>query len=47
MFYLIDYASGLTNAYLLLVGVALVALTLFASQGIVGTIRARWIRWLP
>ena len=47
MFYLIVYASGLTNAYLLLVGVALVALTLFASQGIVGTIRARWIRWLP
>lgn len=47
MFYLIDYASGLTNAYLLLVGVVLVALTLFAPQGIVGTIRARWIRWLP
>ncbi len=47
MFYLIDYASGLTNAYLLLVGVVLVALTLFAPQGIVGTIRARWSRWLP
>ena len=47
MFYLIDYASGLTNAYLLLVGIILVALTLFAPQGIVGTIRARWIRWLP
>jgi branched-chain amino acid transport system permease protein len=47
MFYLIDYASGLTNAYLLLVGIVLVALTLFAPQGIVGTIRARWIRWLP
>lgn len=47
MFYLIDYASGLTNAYLLLVGVVLVLLTLFAPQGIVGTIRARWVRWLP
>ena len=47
MFYLIDYASGLTNAYLLIVGAALVLLTLFARAGIVGEIRKRWVPWLP
>lgn len=47
MFYLIDYASGLTNAYLLLVGVVLVLLTLFARAGIMGEVRKRWAPWLP
>lgn len=47
MFYLIDFASGLTSAYLLLVGAALVALVLFAPKGILGTIRERWLPWLP
>ena len=30
-----------------LVGAALVALVLFAPKGILGTIRERWVRWLP
>lgn len=47
MFYLIDISSGITNAYMLLAGVALVALTLFAPQGLAGTLRKRAIRWLP
>lgn len=47
MFYLIDYASGLTNAYMLIAGAALVLLTLFARAGIVGEIRNRWVPWLP
>jgi len=46
MFYLIDWASGVTDAYLLAVGAALVALVLFAPQGILGLVRARWARWL-
>jgi branched-chain amino acid transport system permease protein len=47
MFYLIDYASGLTSAYMLFVGVALVLLTLFARAGLMGEIRQRWLAWLP
>jgi branched-chain amino acid transport system permease protein len=47
MFYLIDYTSGLTNAYLMIVGVVLVLLTLFARAGIMGEVRRRWIGWLP
>jgi len=45
-FYLIDIASGFTTAYMLIVGVVLVALTLFARHGIGGEIRRRW-KWLP
>ena len=47
MFYLIDYTSGLTNAYLLIVGVVLVLLTLFARAGIMGEVRKRFAPWLP
>ena len=45
-FYLVDIASGFTSAYMLIVGVVLVALVLFARQGIAGEIRRFW-RWLP
>ncbi len=47
MFYLIDLSSGVTTAHLLIVGVALVALTLFAPQGLTGELRRRIWRWLP
>ncbi|MDU8943285.1 branched-chain amino acid ABC transporter permease [Ovoidimarina sediminis] len=47
MFYLIDVASGWTTAYLLIVGIVLVLLTLFARQGIAGEIRRRIWRGLP
>lgn len=47
MFYLIDYASTLTAATLLVVGVALVILILFAPSGILGIVRQRGARWLP
>ena len=47
MFYLSDITSQLTSAYLLVVGLALVLLVLFAPQGILGTLRARWLPWLP
>lgn len=47
MFYLIDLSSGITTAHMLIAGVVLVLLTLFAPQGLVGTLRARVFRWLP
>lgn len=47
MFYLIDYSSSLTNAYMLIAGVVLVLLTLYARAGLMGEIRKRWLPWLP
>jgi branched-chain amino acid transport system permease protein len=47
MFYLVDVASGMTSAYLLVVGVALVVLVLWFPRGILGTVRAKWLPWLP
>jgi len=47
MFYLIDIASEFTSAYLLVAGLVLVLLTLFAPQGIVGEIRRRIAPWIP
>lgn len=47
MFYLIDLSSGITSAYMLIAGVALVLLTLFAPQGLVGELRKRVFRGLP
>lgn len=47
MFYLIDVSSSYTNAYMLVAGVALVLLTLFAPQGLVGTLRKKVFAWLP
>ncbi|MBQ0750690.1 MAG: branched-chain amino acid ABC transporter permease [Roseovarius sp.] len=47
MFYLIDLSSGVTTAYMLIAGVALVLLTLFAPQGLMGEVRRRVWRGLP
>jgi branched-chain amino acid transport system permease protein len=47
MFYLIDLSSDVTTAYMLIAGVVLVIVTLFAPQGIVGELRRRVWRWLP
>jgi branched-chain amino acid transport system permease protein len=47
MFYLVDIAGSYTTATLLFVGAALVLLILFAPKGILGTIRERWLTWLP
>jgi branched-chain amino acid transport system permease protein len=47
MFYLIDVASDLTRAYMLIAGVALTLLTLFAPGGIMGEVRRRFWRGLP
>ncbi|TXH94966.1 MAG: branched-chain amino acid ABC transporter permease [Pseudorhodobacter sp.] len=47
MFYLVDFTSSLTTAYLFVVGAALVIIVLFAPKGILGAVRARWLKWLP
>ena len=47
MFYLIDWASALTDAHQFVTGAALVLLVLFAPKGILGTLRARGAAWLP
>jgi branched-chain amino acid transport system permease protein len=47
MFMLIEAATGITTAHQFIVGAALVVLVLFAPKGILGTVRERWIKWLP
>ena len=43
---LIDRLSGLTTAYLIVIGALLVAVTLWFPTGILGTLRDRWLPWL-
>jgi branched-chain amino acid transport system permease protein len=47
MYYIIDVTSSYTSAYLLVVGIALILLVLFFPKGLLGTVRARWVGWLP
>ncbi|MDN2566916.1 branched-chain amino acid ABC transporter permease [Aquibium sp. A9E412] len=47
MFYVVDVTSGYTSAYLLVVGLALILLILYFPRGLVGTLRERWLPWLP
>jgi branched-chain amino acid transport system permease protein len=46
MFYLVDLSSEITTAYMLIAGLVLVLLTLFAQQGLVGEIKRRFLPWL-
>ena len=47
MFYLVDISSGLTESHLIVVGVVLVGLVLWFPKGLMGTIREKWLPWLP
>ncbi len=47
MFYLLDIASNYTTAYLLVTGLVLIFLILFFPKGLLGTIKERWLPWLP
>lgn len=47
MFTLIESATAVTTAHQALIGLALLILILFAPRGILGTLRERWLRWLP
>ncbi|BCH28579.1 branched-chain amino acid ABC transporter permease [Mesorhizobium sp. L-8-10] len=47
MYYVVDITSGFTTAWLLVVGVALILLVLFFPKGLLGTMREKWLPWLP
>lgn len=47
MFYLVDIASGFTQSYLIFVGLALIALTLWFPKGVAGLLRRYAPEWLP
>jgi len=47
MFYLIDLSADVTDAYMLIAGVALVLICLFAPTGLAGLVRARLWKGLP
>jgi branched-chain amino acid transport system permease protein len=47
MFYLVDVASDYTSAYMLVVGLVLLALIVWAPGGLLGTLRERRLGWLP
>lgn len=47
MFYLIDASSAYTNAYMLIAGVVLILLTVFAPKGLAGILRTKVMPWLP
>ena len=55
MFYLVDFSNDVLNSqlpgwnvsYIGVVGVALILLVLFFPKGILGTVRERWLKWLP
>ncbi len=47
MVYLVDIASGKTDAYMLFVGVVLVLVVLFARAGLMGLLRKTGFSWLP
>lgn len=47
MFYLVDLSSSVTTAYLMVVGLALLALVLFARKGLLGSLRERALPCLP
>lgn len=47
MYYLVDISSGMTQSFMFVVGGVLIILVLWFRKGIVGTIRSRWLSWLP
>jgi len=47
MTYLIDIASEFTSAYMLIAGLVLILLTLFAPHGLAGVLRKKFLPWLP
>tara|TARA_R110000868_G_scaffold228813_1_gene481778 strand:- start:52 stop:1089 length:1038 start_codon:yes stop_codon:yes gene_type:complete len=43
---LIDRLSGITTAYLIIIGIILIVVNMWFPKGILGTIRERWVPWL-
>jgi len=47
MVYLVDKTSEFTTAHLLIVGLALIVLVAWFPKGILGSVRERWVKWIP
>ena len=47
MFYLIDFISEITKNYLLVVGIVLILMIIWFPLGIMGSVRRKWLTWLP
>ncbi len=47
MFWIVELAARVTDAQLMVVGLALLVLVLFAPEGLLGAVRARVAAWLP
>ncbi len=47
MVFLVDFASGQTEAYMIVVGVVLLVVVLFARAGLLGLLRKKVLPWLP
>ncbi len=47
IFFIIDIISGYTIAYMIIIGIILIFLILFFPRGILGTIKDKWLKWLP
>lgn len=46
MYYLVDFISGITNNYQLLVGAVLILMIVGFPMGIMGSLRQKWLKWL-
>ena len=47
MYYLIDFISEITKNYLLVVGIVLILMIIWFPLGIMGSVRRKWLKWLP
>ena len=47
MYYLIDFMSEITKNYLLVVGIVLILMIIWFPLGIMGSVRRKWLKWLP
>lgn len=47
MFYLVEFTSEQTSSYMLIVGAVLLLLVLWFPKGLLGTLRDKWLKWLP
>ena len=47
MYYLIDFIGEITKNYLLVVGIVLILMIIWFPLGIMGSVRRKWLKWLP
>ena len=47
MYYLIDFISEITKNYLLVVVIVLILMIIWFPLGIMGSVRRKWLKWLP